>query len=123
MYEGRSPLGRRGAVRTHWGQSVQVDSRVGSGGPRRPPRGAMALRYLSTAPGGNGEVGAMRAVKVGGDEPADPPSRRALPGRPGAGRDALPAEKVRPAGAQGSEPGRGEGEPRPRRRTADPPPG
>ena len=51
----------------------------------------------------------MRAVKVGGDKPADPPSRRALPGRPGAGRDAPPAEKVRPAGAQGSAPSRGEG--------------
>ena len=73
----------------------------------------------------------MRAVKVGGDKPADPPSRRALPGRPGAGRDAPPAEKVRPAGAQGSAPSRG-GERRPPKRrarlpsparAADPPPG
>ena len=34
--EGRSPPGRRDAVRTHWGQSVQVDSRAGGGGPRDP---------------------------------------------------------------------------------------
>ena len=91
--EGRSPPGRRDAVRTHWGQSVQVDSRAGGGGPRDSPGRVTTLRYLSTAPGGNGEVGAMRAVKVGGDKPADPPSRRALPGRPGAGRDAPPRRK------------------------------
>ena len=49
--EGRSPPGRRDAVRTHWGQSVQVDSRAGGGGPRARPETSRARRHDPTAPG------------------------------------------------------------------------
>ena len=39
LYEGRSPPGLRDAVRTHWGQSVQVDSHTGRDGPCARPQG------------------------------------------------------------------------------------